>query len=1152
LLTFSQLTWAQSYFSEGITYQGRIISGNGVPLENPSVQFVLEILSPDPEQCILYYETQTLNMSGTSGYFTIIIGKGTRSGSDPNLSFAQIFQNTTDLNVLACAPGYSSPYTHVSGASRKVRVKFNDGSQWVSLDSDYLLTSVPQAVVAQNLQNKTPSDFIQVTSTGSLTQANVESIFSSINYSRLTSLLSTSPTNYLQKNSNGALELTQIAGDPSSGGAAGQLWYDSVGHVLKFNNGTGIQTLGVSGAGITNLTAGSGLLGGTISEGGHVISVNVGTSNGQIASGNDARFWSNNGSNVYRNSGNVGIGTTTPIKELDVIGEIQASGHIYGDFIYGTNLTSNLNGQSLYGFNNAGADLSIQTAGYSRIYVKNNGATGIGNTAPTAKLHITAGTSTAGNAPLKFTSGTLLSTPENGVMEYDGSFWLTSGGTRRTIASSVTAGNLDAISSISSTNSISLTPMSGNSVIDTSTTASTGTGSGALIVYGGVGIGGAVNVGGTINAGGGIYTGTLYGGNNVASANLTIDSTSNGTKGNIILAPSSGSIGIGTSNPSYKLDLRSDANSSQGFRIYNADSGASAASRIAFGGSNDPLDAYIQLNGLGNTSHGGSRSFNFLAHVGDFAFLSNNGTPVTLMTIKNTGNVGIGTSSPMRKLEISGNNSNIYSPSSSTNYAPSAISPETSVSILNTSNTDGSGAFLNLIANNATPTYNYAYFGAVSTPGISSSPSIVIGQRTGGSAYAERLRIDASGNVGIGTTTPSAKLDVRGSSGATLKIIDGNEGSNKVLTSDSSGQASWQALPSSGAINRMSTLSGGSYSINVSNDSNKFLLFTGATAATLYLPNSTTAGTAFVFAARNASSATVLMQATASQYINGLSNFSLAPGHSITLFADGNSNWYSLTTEQSQTSNSFTSAQSYTSNGVFTPPAGVYSVRVTILGAGGGGAGSGGGWTGGGGGGGAFSQCILSVVPSTPYTLSVGIAGDPGGPGPNGGSGGVGTSGSNGSLSSFGSLIVAGGGSGAIFGTGAGGPGGSLSGSQLTNCTVQFNGGSGGGTAGQVSSHAGSANYQGGGGGSGASLSGGSSNGTNGAAGGAGGAGGVNTGAIPDTGTGGTGGSGNAGSSAAVTAYGAGGGGAGMYNNSNYIFYYSGGSGAPGFVYVEW
>jgi hypothetical protein len=44
-------------------------------------------------------------------------------------------------------------------------------------------------------------------------------------------------------------------------------------------------------------------------------------------------------------------------------------------------------------------------------------------------------------------------------------------------------------------------------------------------------------------------------------------------------------------------------------------------------------------------------------------------------------------------------------------------------------------------------------------------------------------------NVGIGTGAPTKKLDVRGA----VRIVDGTQGAGKILTSDASGNASWQA-----------------------------------------------------------------------------------------------------------------------------------------------------------------------------------------------------------------------------------------------------------------------------------------------------------------------------------------------------------------------
>lgn len=61
------------------------------------------------------------------------------------------------------------------------------------------------------------------------------------------------------------------------------------------------------------------------------------------------------------------------------------------------------------------------------------------NTINTAQLTIGAGTATASTAPLKFTSGTNLTTPENGAVEFDGTnYFVTSGGIRYTLAKTLT------------------------------------------------------------------------------------------------------------------------------------------------------------------------------------------------------------------------------------------------------------------------------------------------------------------------------------------------------------------------------------------------------------------------------------------------------------------------------------------------------------------------------------------------------------------------------------------------------------------------------------------------------------------------------------------------------------------------------------------
>ncbi len=52
----------------------------------------------------------------------------------------------------------------------------------------------------------------------------------------------------------------------------------------------------------------------------------------------------------------------------------------------------------------------------------------------------------------------------------------------------------------------------------------------------------------------------------------------------------------------------------------------------------------------------------------------------------------------------------------------------------------------------------------------------------------ERIRIKADGKIGIGTTNPDSVLHIAGG----LKLVNGTQGAGKVLTSDSTGGASWK------------------------------------------------------------------------------------------------------------------------------------------------------------------------------------------------------------------------------------------------------------------------------------------------------------------------------------------------------------------------
>ncbi len=95
---------------------------------------------------------------------------------------------------------------------------------------------------------------------------------------------------------------------------------------------------------------------------------------------------------------------------------------------------SETHAQALLGTDTA-VGLNLQTNNSVAVSIDTSQRVSIGSAAPTAALLLKAGTAAAGTAPLKFTSGTNLTTPESGAMEWNGTqlFITTSGLERKTI-----------------------------------------------------------------------------------------------------------------------------------------------------------------------------------------------------------------------------------------------------------------------------------------------------------------------------------------------------------------------------------------------------------------------------------------------------------------------------------------------------------------------------------------------------------------------------------------------------------------------------------------------------------------------------------------------------------------------------------------------
>jgi len=159
-----------------------------------------------------------------------------------------------------------------------------------------------------------------------------------------------------------------------------------------------------------------------------------------VAAGDIVRFYYDESTNLWyqeptpwvKNLGlyaytnlKVGINKTVPGYPLDVSGtgvimRVADSGSgtqtlYYGNSIFSTNTTfsmgSNVAGQALY-FNSPTANQVLTIGGNS---------VGIGAIpSPTARLHLPASTTSASSAPIKFNTGTLMTTPEAGAVEWDG------------------------------------------------------------------------------------------------------------------------------------------------------------------------------------------------------------------------------------------------------------------------------------------------------------------------------------------------------------------------------------------------------------------------------------------------------------------------------------------------------------------------------------------------------------------------------------------------------------------------------------------------------------------------------------------------------------------------------------------------------------
>ena len=282
LTMFTSLLFSMQALAGGpsLSLQGRVLAPDSKPLEAASVDFRVRILSGDAQACALYVETQTKSLTSSGGLFTISLNDGGGSRSDGNAwSFADVFSNKKSFTVAAtaCASGSGSViYSPTAYAERNVEVSFRPlgAASWEKLPP-MTLTHSSYAFESEKVGGFDATNLVRVEDPATGPQS--VPALSPAYFAELQNLIAGTSAQYERRGANGAAQIPSFTtASPPSSPIAGQTWFDSTSHQIKFYDGSTVQTIGVSGGGgVASLSATpdltlNGTAGGTLTSSGSI------------------------------------------------------------------------------------------------------------------------------------------------------------------------------------------------------------------------------------------------------------------------------------------------------------------------------------------------------------------------------------------------------------------------------------------------------------------------------------------------------------------------------------------------------------------------------------------------------------------------------------------------------------------------------------------------------------------------------------------------------------------------------------------------------------------------------------------------------------------------------------------------------------------